>query len=375
MTELDPRKQLHQILGETVNYILNDCRTIFRVWEEKKEWIDNPEEMMFGCQCGGGQFLVLQGLLSAINLMAKTYTRLQNGERGFKSKKTNGTLTKSIETDETMAFTKLVAALSDQAPLGLNSHDTATIWRTFRHPLAHLGSPQYSVRIGGREIAFEKNQEGQWECTAQALHNCVSLIQIWLRTQIDRQSDESVQDTLDWLLLALDPNAEKVKLKSFEAEEVLNVVDELAFEFFHFRCFRSMRASLPPAQGQAVGYAFLAHLRIIVDFFYMKPLQDDICIKHFEAEFPHFQFETANRNQLSENEAKQLKEALNKRLVHLTGSRWRTKKADWEFYEQYLDRIEGDIKAFEHALPPDLRVAYDRAYSQREKLYRGHEGF
>jgi len=371
MTTPHPRRHLHQILGRTISYILNDCRTILRVWEDKRDWIDNPEDMILGKQCGGGQFLILQGLLSALNLMAKTYARLQHGENGFKSRRTNGEITKLIETDETMAFTKLVVALDGRVPLGLTARDAATIWKSFRHPLAHLGSPHYSVRIGGPEIAFERNEEGQWECTAEALHRCVELIQQWLWKQVKLQSDERIQDTLDWLLLALDADAKKVETMSFELHEAENVVEELAFEFFHFRLFRSMiRSRQPQGQSQAVLYAFLVHLRIILDFFYMSPKQDDIGIQHVEALLPSFKNRMANPNSLSAHDAKTLKDALNKKLVHLTGARWRMKNNDFDFYERFIDRIEADIESFEKALPPDLRSTYDKSLLQKYELYR-----
>jgi len=370
MIELHPKRRLHQILGQTISYILADCQTIFRVWEEKKDWIDNYEELPWRSLCGGGNFLVVQGLMSALNLMAKTNARLQNGEKGFKTKKTNGQIAKSIETDETTAFTKLVADLDGKVSFGFTANDAATIWKTFRHPLAHLGSPQYPVRIAGSEFAFEQDTQGQWICTAEALHRCVELIHQWQWKQVQLQSDERIQDTLDWLLLALDADAEKFETQSFELHEAENVVRELAFEFFHFRLFRSMiRIQLPQGQTQAVIYAFLLHLRIILNFFYMRPTQDDIGIQHVEAVVPSFKHRMANPNPLSVHEAKTLKDALNKKLVHLTGSRWRTKRTDFDFYEHYLDQIEADIEAFENALPPDLRSTYDNSLLQKHELY------
>ncbi len=110
---------------------------------------------------------------------------------------------------------------------------------------------------------------------------------------------------------------------------------------------------------------------IIVSFaVYMRPTQDDIGIQHVEAVVPSFKNRMANPNPLSDHEAKALKDALNKKLVHFTGSRWRTERTHFDFYERYLDRIEADIESFEDALPPDLRSTYDKSLLQKHELYR-----
>ncbi len=63
----------------------------------------------------------------------------------------------------------------------------------------------------------------------------------------------------------------------------------LAFEFYRFRANRRLLSSacnhqrrLCPVSRQAVVYPLLLHFRLLTDFFYGKPMQDDLAASHFQ---------------------------------------------------------------------------------------------
>jgi hypothetical protein len=62
---------------------------------------------------------------------------------------------------------------------------------------------------------------------------------------------------------------------------------------------------------------------------------------------------------------------LNKRLAHLTATRWREKQPSMDYYTQYFEGIETLIAAFQIALPDDVRQSLDGRLHEFESLYKG----
>jgi hypothetical protein len=64
-----------------------------------------------------------------------------------------------------------------------------------------------------------------------------------------------------------------------------------AFEMYHFLYYtgmyredpglRVLSATLGPGFRQAIEYSILLHLRVLIDFFYYEPRQDDCWVGHF----------------------------------------------------------------------------------------------
>ena len=158
-------------------------------------------------------------------------------------------------------------------------------------------------------------------------------------------------------------------------EDPAKAVPHLAFDFFHFR-FYSRRlkdgsvARCSPAVRQAVLYSLLLHFRVLWDFFYEKPGKDDCGVDHFRvlpefaSAFPTKITKPAKAETLSKN--------LNKRLAHMTATRWREPQPDMSFYQRYFEDIERLITAFQDALPAELRRSlvermqkYEVGYGER----------
>src|ERR1035438_7893970 len=74
--------------------------------------------------------------------------------------------------------------------------------------------------------------------------------------------------------------------RTFSVDELKKAVEHLAFETQHFRCYSKLYKSadlsrLSDAATQAVQYALLLHLRLLIDFFYGEAKQDDCHVDHF----------------------------------------------------------------------------------------------
>src|ERR1700720_744646 len=73
---------------------------------------------------------------------------------------------------------------------------------------------------------------------------------------------------------------------TFGKKELTKAVKELAFDVQHFRCYLrlyregSLRKCSPTVE-QAVRYSLLLHFRLLLDFFYEQPSDDDCCADHF----------------------------------------------------------------------------------------------
>ena len=156
----------------------------------------------------------------------------------------------------------------------------------------------------------------------------------------------------------------------FSVDELKKAVEHLAFEMQHFRCYSKIYKSsdltrFSGAAHQAVLYALLLHLRLLIDFFYGEPKRDDCSVDHFnvlngfEAAFPASIHLHSARN-------KQVSVDLNKLLAHMTATRWEKNRPPMDDYDKFILTISDLITRFEAALPEDVRQVYLKHYRSWE---------
>lgn len=154
--------------------------------------------------------------------------------------------------------------------------------------------------------------------------------------------------------------------RAFTVDELKRAVEHLSFEMQHFRCYSKLYSNsdlerLSGAAHQAVRYALLLHLRLLVDFFYMEAEQDDCHVDHFnvldgfEADFPA-------SIHLHSARSKKLSVDLNKLLAHFTATRWEKYRPPMNDYDEFIPTIDDLITRFEAALPEDVRQVYLKHY-------------
>ena len=113
----------------------------------------------------------------------------------------------------------------------------------------------------------------------------------------------------------------------FTEADLNKAVTHFAFDVQHFRCYLDLHRNTKlrrtsPAAWQAVVYSLLLHLRLLLNFFYGRPREDDCCVRHFKV-LPGFSVAfPSNSLSLTPVEARQVSFNLNKRLAHLTATRW-----------------------------------------------------
>lgn len=143
-------------------------------------------------------------------------------------------------------------------------------------------------------------------------------------------------------------------------DELPQLLGALAFEACHFRSY--LRMYRDGRGSQATNYTLLLHLRVLIDFFYKLPLLDDCWVGHFRYFLPEFtvKFEAgvARSKCLESGEVRPVGRHLDKRLAHLTATRWREQQPAMHYYEEYLGNIDTLIEIFEDALPEDLRKIF-----------------
>jgi hypothetical protein len=165
--------------------------------------------------------------------------------------------------------------------------------------------------------------------------------------------------------------AKKQLCRIFWPDELTKAAEHIAFEIQHFRCYAILHndpalRAVSPAASQAVGYALLLHLRVLIEFFFCEPEQDDCHVVHFHAlpgftaAFPPY---THERTKHTDEVAKYL----NKLLAHFTANRWEEHRPAWKYYEEYSPVIAELANKFETALQGEAKVAYDRG--QRRWLH------
>lgn len=130
----------------------------------------------------------------------------------------------------------------------------------------------------------------------------------------------------------------------------------------HFRCYSQLYNNddlkrLSGAAHQAVRYALLLHLRLLIDFFFAEARQDDCHVNHFnildgfEAAFPA-------SIHLSSDRTRRVSVDLNKLLAHITATRWEKNRPLMNHYAEFIPIIHDLITRFETALPDDKRGVY-----------------
>ncbi len=152
----------------------------------------------------------------------------------------------------------------------------------------------------------------------------------------------------------------------FWPDELLQAAEQTAFEIQHFRCYSALKSNddlsaFCPAGTQAVGYALLLHLRILIEFFFCEPEQDDCHVVHFRViagftdAFPPAIHERTTRTD-------EVVKYLNKLLAHFSAARWEVHRPAWDYYDEYSPTIEALAAQFERALPAEFKFAYEKGY-------------
>jgi len=145
-------------------------------------------------------------------------------------------------------------------------------------------------------------------------------------------------------------------------DELHKALEHLAFDICHFRLYVERLKSgskQDRADSQAMLYALLLHVRLLIDFFYGKPTHDDCCVCHFDLLDGFEQAFPASLRKEPKWKA-DISGHLNKRLAHLTASRWRETRPAMDHYARHFGTILDLISRFEQALPPGSRQVWDR---------------
>ena len=159
---------------------------------------------------------------------------------------------------------------------------------------------------------------------------------------------------------------QKKRCRLFRPDELTKAAEHIAFEILHFRSYAVLKSdqelrTVCPAASQAVGYALLLHLRVLIEFFFCEPEQDDCHVVHFRA-LPGFTAafppDIHERTQRTDEVAKYL----NKLLAHFTATRWEEHRPAWDYYDEYSPLIENLATRFEAALQGDAKAGYYKGY-------------
>jgi hypothetical protein len=149
------------------------------------------------------------------------------------------------------------------------------------------------------------------------------------------------------------------ELKNPTNHDLKESIPHLAFEFYHFQFYAHLIQSQMDGRGpsvhaglrQAVRYAFLMHLRALLDFFYCSAGQDDDLLATDFRIVPGF----ATSANTSPDWVREVKTQLNKRLAHITSPRWKEQGPDMHYYHQHVPEVTVLISSFRDALPSDLQ--------------------
>jgi hypothetical protein len=150
---------------------------------------------------------------------------------------------------------------------------------------------------------------------------------------------------------------------TFTPEDLEKAVKELAFDVYHFRCYRRVygpwsREHSEITAAQAALSSLLLHFRVLLGFFYKRPKDDDCVVWHFKT-FPEFA-ERFPPDLHEWSEVKYLLQHLDKRLAHFTETRWKEEPPPMNYYDPYILRVEVLLVQFEAALPDKLQQVFRR---------------
>jgi hypothetical protein len=154
----------------------------------------------------------------------------------------------------------------------------------------------------------------------------------------------------------------------------------ISFEMFHLRYYvatynntpekRRFRAAFGERIGQAYEYSLLLHLRVLLDFFYRKPKQDqdDVWVGHFE-ELQGFSTKYPATLYNGPPDSHEVRRHLNKWLAHFTDARWKLRNEHWgmaRYAKQWVLLLEL-IDRFEAALVGEPKQRFDSRMKAFEK--------
>ena len=235
----DVRNAVKVEIKRRVQWLSNDCSTLWRVRLEMTEWYNQNAS---GDGLGGGNFVMALAMLSAFNFLAKAYSLLLkpdafvtevdrakvNSARAtikakipelkplFNSSKTDWKPQPKGSCNETAAFGRLIKALhGDGIDLGLPSENAEAVWGRFRNKLAHMGHPNGVVEVAvadqGKPLrnassairsgppAF-RQMDGRWVCNADRLSLDLLDVAEWLGKQVDACTQlDRITNLAEWI--------------------------------------------------------------------------------------------------------------------------------------------------------------------------------
>jgi len=156
------------------------------------------------------------------------------------------------------------------------------------------------------------------------------------------------------------PPTGSARNRVFRRPVLRKALPHIAFDIYHYECYATLwsqpqlRARSSAAQ-QAMIYALLLHLRLLLVFFYRPSKFDDCNLDRFSIlpGFMHRFGKLRHRRQVEKTI-----ENLNKRLAHITARRWRVRAPIMQYYTAIDPELRVLIARFESALPKNWREEY-----------------
>lgn len=231
------KDRLKHEINWRIQFVVNDCSTFIRVRRELPDWYKQAG-------VGGGNFMMAQSLFSALNFLAKVYTRLRHRDKHFFSDEHRNAVKNAVQNlraegrqsnlreifpeidfrallnrdaltqwkpprpgdcaDETNAFKMLIEAMSSSVSLGFSPPEAGEVWRQFRNALAHMAAPKSVVESEGptKDLpSFRKSDSGNWICNVDRLTVDLQAVASWVCKEIEHETNQDrISDTLNWIV-------------------------------------------------------------------------------------------------------------------------------------------------------------------------------
>jgi hypothetical protein len=233
------REVLQREVAKRAEWIINDCRTFFRVRHDKLKWYQ--ESIASSLPLGGGNFLMLMGQLNVIGLLAKVYLHLACPDEFatdadvravkeakkeiveklpllkivVKENRTQWRPPRPYECNEEKAFRKLTVAMAEKVDLGIIGSSATDVWKQLRNNLTHMAWPEGSVAVcqfpfNSRDAEIEIDKLGPpfryledrriWQCNVDRLNLMIPRVVAWLLEEIRAcPNDDRVEAALRWM--------------------------------------------------------------------------------------------------------------------------------------------------------------------------------
>lgn len=234
--------KLQAEVRQRVRFLANDCRTLFCVRQEQTEWYrlnqpTSPDQLALG----GGNFLMVLGLFSALNFLAKVHRlltkpdvfvtpddrkKVKEAVRQVKDKipelravvvgiTTRWAAQPVRSCNEKDAFEELVRAAKEASiNIGLPPTEADLAWDYFRNQLSHMAAPKGWVEVCEtgkkcveaealvkKQIPSFRKKNGAWICNVDRLSLDVIDLAEWLCKEIDNcGGPERIKNALQWAL-------------------------------------------------------------------------------------------------------------------------------------------------------------------------------